>query len=166
MFLRTGLSYFIMILIGIGVGGCVSVNLGSGKTNRSSEVKFRAPTGAFKEISNSSADQAWQNPETGNTISFLTECPQPDSSLEGLTDEFTNVLRSKQVKDKKEEFYNGREALHTWCEGKLDGISMKIHSLVFKKNGCSYLLTYVGRAKVFDREQTIFNEFISGFEAP
>lgn len=162
MFLRLALFIFSAFYL----CGCVSVSLGSGKVNRQSEVKFRAPNGNFKEISNSNADQAWQNSETGNTISFLTECPPPDSSLEGLTEEFTNVLKNKQVKEKKEDFYNGREALHTWSEGKLDGIAMKVHSLVFKKNGCSYLLTYVGRAKVFDKGQLDFTEFISGFEAP
>lgn len=162
MFLRFVLSYFAVFF----VTGCVSVNLGSGKVSRSSEVKFRAPSGGFKSVTNSNADHAWQNSDTGNTISFLTECPPPDSSLEGMTEEFTNVLKGKQVKDRKEDFFNGREALHTWYEGKLDGISMKVHSLVFKKNGCSYLLTFVGRAKVFDKDQSTFNEFISGFEAP
>jgi hypothetical protein len=145
---------------------CVSVNLGSGKANRNSEVKFQAPGGDFKEISNSNADQAWQNSETGNTISFLTECPAPDSSLEGMTDEFTSFLKGKQVKEKKEDFFNGRESLQTWIEGKLDGIPMKMQSLVFKKNGCSYLLTYVGRSKVFDKDQSAFSTFTSRFEAP
>ncbi len=162
MFARSYVPLFFLIFL----TGCVSVNLGSGKTKRSTEVKFRAPNGNFKVISNSNADQAWQSSITGNTISFLTECPAPDTTLEALTEEFTGVLKSKQVKEKKEEFFNEREALQTWAEGKLDGILMKIHSLVFKKNDCSYLLTYVGRARVFDKDQSVFTDFISGFEAP
>lgn len=162
MFTRRHFSFLLLL----SCTGCVSVNLGSGKVSKNTNINFQAPSQGFREISNPSADQAWQNSETGNTISFMTECPAPDSSLESMTDEFTSVLKSKQVKEKKEDFFNGRESLQTWAEGKLDGIPMKIRSLVFKKNGCSYLLTYVGRARVFEKNHEAFTEFISKFEAP
>lgn len=163
---RLGSLLMVLTLSTFFLSGCVSVNLGSGKPTRSKDVRFQAPNGSFKSISNANADQAWQNENTGNTISFLTECPPPESSLEGMTEEFTGILKSKQIKSTKEDFFNGREALHTWTEGKLDGIPMKVHSLVLKKNGCSFLLTLVGRTKVFDQDQAEFDQFLKSFEAP
>lgn len=161
-----GSLLIVLTLSTLTLSGCVSVNLGSEKSTRSKDIKYQAPNGSFKSISNPNADQAWQNEKTGNTISFLSECPPPDSSLEGMTEEFTGILKSKQIKSTKEDFFNGREALHTWTEGKLDGIPMKVHSLVYKRNGCSFLLTLVGRTKVFDQDQAEFDRFLQSFEAP
>ena len=42
----------------------------------------------------------------------------------------------------------------------------RIHSLIFKKNGCMYTLTYIGVPRAYDSDRAIFDEFLKGFQAP
>lgn len=148
------------------ISGCVSVNLGPSKAGRASGVSLQDPGNPFSKISNGNADGAWQSTKTSNTISFFSECPQSDSPLEGIAEEFHGILKDPKIVERQSNFFNGREALWTQTEGKLDGIEMKIASLVFRRNGCSYLLTYVARKDRFNDEHSAFRKFTEGFKAP
>lgn len=148
------------------ITGCVSVQLGPGKAGRAAGVSFKEPASPFHKITDNNADSAWQSSKTSNTISFFSECPQSDAPLEGISDEFHAILKNSKVVDRKMNFFNGREALWTQTEGKLDGIEMKVASAVFRRNGCSYLLTYVARKNRFVDEHATFTQFTEGFKAP
>lgn len=146
--------------------GCVSVNVGTEKPEKSNAVTFKEPLAPFERLKESSADQGWKNPKTGNTISYLSECPGPGGPLKDLAQELSGLLTSKQMVSQKEDFFNGREALRTQWSGKLEGIPMKLESVVFKKNGCAYTITYVGRSSKFEQEISFFETFLGGFQAP
>lgn len=148
------------------VTGCVSVQLGPGKAGRASGVTYSNPAVPFQKISDGNADMAWQSSKTSNTISFFSECPQSEAALDAIAEEFHSVLKSPKMVERKNNFFNGREALWTQTEGKLDGIEMKIASTVFRRNGCSYLLTYVARKDRFNDEYSAFMNFTEGFRAP
>ncbi|PWU16142.1 MAG: hypothetical protein C5B49_10890 [Bdellovibrio sp.] len=146
--------------------GCVSVNLGPGKTGKANEVKFTEPDGAFRRVNNASADRAWQSHKTGNTISFFSECPESEGSLQSISDDFLTVLKDSHVTGRTSDFFNGRESLDLQAEGKIDGIDMKVSTLVFKRNGCSYLLSYVSRQDRFETEHQQYLGFLKSFRAP
>lgn len=148
------------------LNGCVSVNLGPRKAGRASNIRYQAPGVDFQDADNSSADKAWQSRKTGSTISFLSECPEPSLPLEAMTREFVGVLKDSRFLEQNEKFFNGREALQSVAVGSLDGIPMKIESLVFKRNSCSYLLTFVARQDRFNEEVQQFLSFLDGFQAP
>lgn len=160
---RSAIFLFLTLLSCV---SCVSVNLGAGKTTRAKAVQFIDPNGPFERLKDPNADAAWQSRRTGNTLSFFSECPQVDSTLEALSDEFSSILRDAKVIERKSGFFNARESLASESEGKIEGIEMRLASLVFKKNGCSYLISYIARKSHFESERTTYENFLQGFKAP
>lgn len=158
------LVFFSIVITGI--SGCVSVNIGPKKPGRAENVRAVPPGAEFRAVSDTAADQAWQSSRTGNTISYLSECPETTMSLESLTNESLAVLREREVLDQQTKFFNARGALETVATGTLDGIAMKMSAMVFKRNGCSYLITYAARTPNYDEEVAIYRRFLEGFQAP
>jgi hypothetical protein len=147
--------------------GCISVNLGPKGPSKSKNVIFQAPSAPFKQIKGSPADGAWQNPENGNSISYLSTCnEEADPSLDAATDEMISAFAdTKPLSQKKFEF-DGREALDTEAEARVEGVPTKIRTLVFKKNGCLYTLSLIGISKSFAKGEKPFDDFVKGFQAP
>ena len=147
--------------------GCVSVNLGPKGPSKSKNVAFITPGLPYRQIKGSPADGAWQNPENGNSISFLSTCnEESDPSLEAATDEMISAFgETKQLSQKKFEF-DGRDALDTQAEARVEGVPTKIRALVFKKNACLYTLSLIGISKSFSKGEKPFDDFVKGFQAP
>lgn len=147
---------------------CVSVNLGAGKgPERSTKVNYSAPGGPFHELKKTQADAAWQNSSNGNSISYLSTCNESaDPSLENATDEMISVLGTTKTLSQKSYMFDGRAALDTEAEAKVEGVPTKMRTLVFKKNGCLYTLSFLGVTKSFDQDQKYFDAFVKGFSAP
>ncbi|MES2963531.1 MAG: hypothetical protein V4760_06545 [Bdellovibrionota bacterium] len=147
--------------------GCVSVNIGGSKAERSKGVRVSAPSAPFTEIEGSRADGAWKNSSNGNSISYLSTCNDPaDPSLETATNELFSDLKAMIVKKQATTTFSGREALDTEVDGKMEGIATRVRSVVFKKNGCLYTLSLVGVAAKFDEDRSKFDQFLTAFEAP
>ncbi len=147
--------------------GCISVNLGPKGPSKSKNVNVQAPDAPYRQIKGSPADGAWQNPENGNSISYLSTCnEESDPSLEVATEEMISAFgETKQLSQKKLEF-DGRDALDTEAEARVEGVPTKIRALVFKKNACLYTLSLIGVSKTFGKGEKPFNDFIKGFQAP
>jgi hypothetical protein len=159
-------NFGIFLLLSSTLGGCVSVNLGPKKAGRAENVRTTAPGGDYQPVKDTAADQAWQSAKTGNTISYLSECPEASMSLENLTNEALAVLRDREVIEQNSKFFNSRAALETMATGNLDGIQMKMHAVVFKRNGCSFLITYAARKNNFKDEEKFYLQFLESFQAP
>lgn len=159
-------SLISLTILAASLSGCVSVNLGPKKPGRAENIRYLDPAAPFDELKNPIGDRGWQSSETGSTISYFSECPQAPSTLEALTTEFLAVLKKNEILSQETKFYNAREALDTVAEGSLDGIAMKVASTVFKRNGCSYTITFVARKDQFAKEEKTFQGFLQSFEAP
>ena len=147
--------------------GCVSVNIGGSKTERSKGVRVTEPASPYREIEGSRADGAWKNPSNGNSISYFSTCNEStDPSLETATNELFADLKNLVIKRQATTEFNGREALDSEVEGKMEGILTRVRSIVFKKNGCLYTLSHVGIAAKFDEDRKTFDGFLQSFEAP
>lgn len=118
------------------------------------------------ELKTQSGDKTWIEKDSKNTISFMSECGGADPSLDILSNEVHSVLTESESKPPQKDIYNDREALFQESHGKIDGIPMKISSVVFKKNSCNYVITYSGQSKNFDQHKSVFSEFLRGFKAP
>lgn len=146
---------------------CVSVNVGGDKTSKAKDVAYDSPSSPFSSVKMEGADQTWQSDKTGNTISFISECgPSADMSLESIQTDSLSGLAAKEIKSSEEIEYNNRAALKTHARGKTDGVSVEVKLMIFKKNGCTYTLSYSGVSKTFDREMTHFEKFLKEFKAP
>jgi hypothetical protein len=86
--------------------------------------------------------------------------------LKGLESEALSALNNMQVISHESWTYNDREALRSMSEGQVDGVSVKMSLVIFKKNNCSFTLSYVGRSSLFPANQTEFSAFVERFQVP
>lgn len=166
-----------LLILVLSAPSCVSVNIGPGKTEKSKGVTFNAPTGSFKGIANERADSAWNNPATGSTIAYQSNCGDAaDLELESIAqDLFAGFEQSKILRNERIPF-DGREGLEREVEGKVDGIITRVRAIIYKKNKCSYVLTHVAlaAARVADNSRKAavngdsaqFERFATSFKAP
>lgn len=166
-----GLGYemknFIGILLIVLNSACVSVNVGGKKASKAEDVKYETPSSPFSSLNAEGADKAWQNKNNGNTIAFQSTCnDQADPPLDAIQAEVLSVFGDVKVEKTSTKEFNGREALSTIAEGVVDGVRTKTELLIFKKNDCSYTLSYVGVAKRFAEDQARFTQFVNSFGAP
>lgn len=137
------------------------------KAQKSKNVIYLPPSGDFSTITLDAADEAWISKTTGNTISYLSDCSgKNDGNLESLQNESLNALNDLKIIETKELSFNSRAALSTVANGKLDGVSVAIKILTFKKNNCNYNITYAGISEKFDKELSDFDAFLKNFKAP
>ncbi len=158
-------NYF--LIVPLVLSGCVSVNLGPGKAKKSDGVQVTAPPSQFKSVDPLHADEAWQSRETGNTISYFSECQsQNESTIEAMAADSLAALSDPVVLKEQKLTYNQREAQRSSAKGTVDGVQVLLDVLVFKKNGCNYTITYSGIAAKFPRETKDFEDFLQRFKAP
>jgi hypothetical protein len=162
-------SRFVKLLfVSIYLNACVSVELNKSQPiTRNENVSFAKPTKPFVELKASDLDHGWRNPQNGNSISFITECsPDVDPTLENIYSGIIKGVNNAESVSKNKITYNGREALRALVTGDVDGVGSKIDFLIFKKNGCTYVITYVALAATFDQNVSDFQKFVDGFRAP
>lgn len=155
------------IFFGAVLWGCVSVQFSADEKLQKAQVKYTAPTNGFTEISSKDLDKLWRNTKDGATISYLSDCynkadPSLDSIFKGITAQIDELF----VVEKSVTDYAGREALNTVLEGRVDGVLTRFQLFIFKRNHCTYVLTYATAANVFGFHQNEFRQFVKGFHAP
>lgn len=166
MIRNAGLLIFSVSLISA-LSGCVSVSLPSMDGKRAQEVRFTAPSSPFKSLKTDSGDGAWISTRTGNTISYVSDCAAKiDPELDQILDDSAQILEKPEVSNRASLNYNGRAAKTALVNGSLDGIPVRLKLLVFKKNDCSYTLSYTAKPSTFDTEAASFEAFLSDFKAP
>lgn len=146
---------------------CVSVSLEGKKSKRSEGVQFEAPRAPFKKLSTSTVDVAWKNSRTGSIISFLSECSiERDLRLEALRAEVIQGLSDEKILIEDHSMYAGRAALRSSVIGSVDGVESAVDLLVFKKDGCSYVLSLVSTPNLIQQDRVVFDQFLTGFQTP
>ena len=155
----------VLFLALFSVSGCISVNLNK-ETPKSKGLSVSAPGTPFQGISLPAADRAWKSDRTGSTISYFSECQSSLTSPERLRDDALLSLPNAKILDSQPLEFDGREALRSSAEGKVEGVPVKLSLLTYQKNSCRYTLSYVARANVYNQELSSFDSFIKGFSAP
>jgi hypothetical protein len=169
-----GFSKMIRTLVSITIGivfslvmGCVSVKIGGSVPQKSQDMKYRSPTGKFEEVKSNEVDHSWRNTQNGNTISILSECGDPtDPSLEQIQTGIISEIEHSQVLELHHIDYNARDGVHSLLEGRVDGVPTRFELVIFKKNNCTYVLSYAAVAKSFGDNQRDFESFVKGFKVP
>lgn len=160
--LLTVLIIFLMNLL-----ACVSVNLPtSSKGTPAKGIVYKEPGHGFDPITEKYGDKTWKNRKTNNLISVLSECGGNDPSLESLQSELESAMQETDNQESKKLMFNDREALWSEVTGKIDGIPVKLASMIFKKNACNYVITLSGQSKNFEADKNTFQDFLKEFKAP
>lgn len=161
------ITLFLMMALSLGQAGCVSINIGGGEVERADGVKYTNPHEPFEDEDLPHVDEAWKNPGTGNSISFITDCgTSHDPSLQTVRSGVLSGLSNVKITNEEEGRYNNRASLRSQAKGSVDGIESQFDLMIFKKNGCIYILTYVGIPGSYEKDQPAFEQFLQGFRAP
>ncbi len=154
----------VYIIISLFTNGCVSVKIASDKPTKANDLTFNSPEKPFIKIDSPNSDSAWVSESMGNTISYLSECQlNSEINLDQIESDSLSIISDLQILDSKKIDYNQREAKYTFALGKVDGVMIKIQVLIFKKNNCNFVLSYIGIAKNFDSEIPFFEKFKQSF---
>jgi hypothetical protein len=161
--MKATLTYFVLILT-----SCVNVSLGpSDTTNHASGVTLREPAKPFEKEDRKDVDAAWKNSRNGNVISYLSDCKDPsDPPLDSIIQGVTMGVSELQFESREAVIYQGREGRRVRASGRVDGVPTGMEMMVFKRNHCIYILSYVGVKTAFASDRDQFQKFLDGFKVP
>jgi hypothetical protein len=162
---------FLVILALSGLAtGCRHGELRAGAFTKS-DVRYRIgelPPG-WKQTSLRDNDLAWIANDSGHTIALNSTCDEyRDAPLPALTQHLLMGFTERQLIKQETVPLDGREALRSHYQAKLDGVPIELLLVVMKKNGCIYDFTYLSPVGRFVEKLADFEQFLQGFktEAP
>lgn len=157
-----------ILIVSTLLSACVSVSLSpGGGTKRATGVEVNEPGKPFSKQSLEDVDAAWKNESNGNSISYVSDCKDStDPSLEYIVTGLLGGVSGVKRESDETVTVQGREGKRVLASGKVDGVPTLIDMLVFKRNQCIYILSYVGVKAAFQMDQSAFNKFVEGFRAP
>lgn len=159
--IKAFLSSLILILT-----SCITIG-GNKEIVPAKNISYQNPGASFELKKDRPGDKSWQSTRTKNSITFFSDCSEnADPSLDQLQNDVVSGFEDTKLSESETISYNQRQARKFVLFGSLDGISVQIQGIVFKKNGCSYTLIYGGKKVSFNSELPIFNDFINGFQVP
>lgn len=160
-------QFFALSVITVSLTACVSVKIGDNEVKRAEEVKYTEPSEPFEKFDAEHVDAAWTNPKNGNALSFLSDCNESGNlPLMHIRKGVVKGIERLKVTRSEEKTYNKRQALYSEVSGHVDGVPSRLSLMIFRKNNCLYILTYVGLQEVFETDKIIFHNFLKEFKAP
>jgi hypothetical protein len=134
---------------------------------REGPVAFRMPLPppTWKRISVSHASLSFRDDVHDASILINGRCTSldGDTPLVALTNHLVMGTTERDVKSQGVEPFDGREALHTRLEAKLDGVPFAFDIFVLKKDGCVYDFVYVATRDAIESGAPEFAQFVRGF---
>lgn len=139
----------------------------NGTTYRADGVVFRiGPTPAgWRRIDVSHGSLAFRDDARDATIAVNGRCGADgdDVPLTALTQHLFLQFTEREILEQKTVPMDGREAMNTVLQAKLDGVPKKFDVWVLKKDGCVYDLYYIAQPDHFDQGVAEFDRFVHGF---
>ena len=108
---------------------------------------------------------AFHDRTTNGAVDVYAQCGKDadDVPLVALRHHLLIGFTERAVKREETIPFDGREALHTVLEAKLDGVPVSLDLYVLKKDGCVYDLVYVAPPSKFGNGVQGFEAFAAGF---
>lgn len=148
---------------------CVSVKIaGTDSTlSKFDQAHFTEPQIPFQKKSIPSGDFSWVSRNTGNIISYLSECSKiKDIDLKSLEADAVSSLENPIVEQSIVQDFNNRKAIFSKIIGEIDGVKLFLELVIFKKNNCSFTLSYTGKVGKQSEESSHFTSFYKSFQVP
>ncbi|MCC6276723.1 MAG: hypothetical protein IT289_02265 [Oligoflexia bacterium] len=156
-----------MILTLLLSSGCALLGGTDDAEVKASNIKFNPPSSPFKKVSVSSADHVFQSEKTGSTIAVNSLCQKyVDVKLTHLRDNILAGVEQLKTESETDITYNDREGKRVVALGTMDVIKVKVDLLIFKKNNCTFDLTYISRPEFYATEKRHFDDFLARFKVP
>ena len=162
-FLRRGIPVVAALMTLI--TGC-GTSAFDGSVYHGGDFAFRVtpPPEGWQRIEVSNAKLAYRD-EGGGMIAVDTRCHEDggDVPLASLTQHLFLGFTDREILSQAVVPFDGREAMHTILQAKLDGVPTKFDVWVMKKDDCVHDLYYIAAPAHFDRGVAAFERFVQGF---
>jgi hypothetical protein len=100
----------------------------------------------------------------GGTLAVNATCDKADDvPLHVLTNHLLFGIDDRREQTRTPITVDGRAALRTRLEGRLDGVQVELELVVLKKDGCTYDLLLIARPGSFALREPEFARFVAGF---
>lgn len=86
-----------------------------------------------------------------------------DYSLESLARQELIGFEQRETLEETRRTVDGRDAIDWVVKGSVDGVTMTVNLVVFRKDGCVYDLNLVSRPESFEQAREDFRSFVAGF---
>lgn len=157
-------NIIVLIISFLVISGCISVNLPKSKSSPSKHINASSPRNPFKSISAQGFDQAWISETSGSTIAYVSECnPTADLSADQIFNDFVGHITGVKTTTTPIQIAE-RAGIKGEATGSLDGVPVQLSVVVFKKDGCDFILSHSGVSDKLISESAHFNEFIQNFK--
>lgn len=119
----------------------------------------------WEQIQISEAKLAFRNDAQQATALVNARCDQDgeDAPLSALTQHLFLLFTEREIVEQSLVPLDGREAMHTVLNAKLDGVPKAFDVYVLKKDGCVYDFVLISSLETFDGAAPGFRGFVSGF---
>lgn len=119
----------------------------------------------WRRVSFTENDAAWEARNTSHVLASNATCREHgDPSLEVLTQHLLFGFTDRTLEGQQSMELDGREALHSVYEAKLDGVPVTIELVVLKKNGCVHDFTYISPQGHSEEYRPQFDELVASFQ--
>jgi len=156
----------LLVLLGVSAG-CSRLHYANHVLTKPG-VRYRIgelPSG-WQRVSLSDNDLAFSWNDTGHALAVNSTCEgHDDPSLEVLTRHLLMGFTEQQEVSREAVMLDGREALRSRHQAKMDGVPVELLLLVLKKDNCVYDFTYVAPQGHFEEHESDFDALVSGFHA-
>jgi hypothetical protein len=138
-----------------------------GRTYQAGDLAFRigqVPS-TWRELEVDEARLAYRDPATDTIISVNARCGRDadDVPLDALTQHLFIQFTERNIIDQKRFDLDGREALRTVLNAKLDGVPRRFRVVVLKKDGCVYDFSEIATLRATAQSDSVFESVVSGF---
>ncbi|MBW2455003.1 MAG: hypothetical protein JRI68_10855 [Deltaproteobacteria bacterium] len=123
------------------------------------------PPTSWSRLDASNAALAFRDEANRGTIMIHGRCglDGDDVPLAALTAHLFLQFTEREIETQEIVPFDGREAMHTVLDAKLDGVAMRYDVWVLKKDGCVYDLLYLAPKASFAGGRASFEALVRGF---
>ena len=160
-------TFLAILVLWVLAGGCGHAELRDGVFSKP-KVRYRMGelSAPWHRVSLKENDVAWTLPTDGHSIAVNSTCQgYEDAPLPVLTRHLLVGFAEPQLVEQQSVVLDGREALRSRYQAKLDGVPIELLMVVMKKNGCVYDFMYVSPAGRFEERLADFERVIQPFKS-
>ncbi len=132
-------------------------------------LRYRVATpdlAEWKQVTFADNDLAWVNRKSAHVLSMNATCEaHGDPALDVLTTHLLFGFTERSLSKRVNKMIDGREALLSSYQARLDGVSVEIEVAVLKKNDCVHDFVYVSPAGRLQEYREVFDGLLAAFAA-
>jgi hypothetical protein len=120
---------------------------------------------SWRQLEVKGARVAFRDEAAESTVLVNARCGKDgdDVPLQALTQHLFMSFTARETIDQKVVPMDGREAMHTMMNAKLDGVPLSFDTFVLKKDGCVYDFVDISAPAKFAANRVVFETFVGGF---